>query len=228
MRKTVLITGATGNLGKDVVDYFLNLEYQIAAVSRPGHTLRDKQYLKFFAADLTDETDAKNCIRSVIDEFGEINAALLLAGGFAMGDFENTGQNELKKMFAINFETAFFTVNPVLTQMLQQENGGKIVLIGAKAALETATGISSVAYALSKSLLFKLSDLINEKGKENNVVSTVIAPSIINTSANRKAMPDADYSKWVNTQNLAEIMEFITSDKSDPIRNTVIKAYNNA
>ena len=228
MQKTIIITGATGNLGSDVVAYFLENDYRIAAISRPGHSTEDKKNLRYFEADLTNEDDTKKCINNVIKEFGEINTALLLAGGFAMGNLENTSKKDLDKMFAINFETAFFTVKPVLNQMMLQEQGGKIVLMGAKAALETETGINSIAYALSKSLLFKLSDFINEEGKDKNIVSTVIAPSIINTSANRKAMPDADFSKWVNTQNLAEIMEFITSEKSDSLRNTVIKAYNNS
>ena len=85
-----------------------------------------------------------------------------------------------------------------------------------------------VAYGLSKAMLFKLSEYMNAEAKGKNVVTTVIAPSTIDTEANRKSMPDTDPSKWVKPSALAEIMKFIISEKGLPLRETVLKVYNNA
>ena len=85
-----------------------------------------------------------------------------------------------------------------------------------------------VAYGLSKAMLFKLSEYMNAEAKGKNVVTTVIAPSTIDTEANRNSMPDADPAKWVKPSVLAEIMEFIVSEKGTPLRETVLKVYNNA
>ena len=85
-----------------------------------------------------------------------------------------------------------------------------------------------VAYALSKSLVFKLAELINAEAKGHNVTASVIVPSTIDTKPNRESMPKADPSNWVKAEQLADIMEFICSEKGQPIREGIYKVYNNA
>jgi short-subunit dehydrogenase len=85
-----------------------------------------------------------------------------------------------------------------------------------------------VAYALSKSLLFRLAEILNADAKGKDVVTSVVVPSTIDTSANRRDMADADFSKWVKPEQLAEIFYFICSNVAAPLRDPVWKVYNNA
>ena len=85
-----------------------------------------------------------------------------------------------------------------------------------------------IAYGLSKSLLLKLAEYLNEEAKGKNVTATVIVPSTLNTPANRKSMPDADASKWVDPEHLAGILEFVVSENAAPLRELVLKVYNNS
>ena len=110
-----------------------------------------------------------------------------------------------------------------------QGNGyGRLVFIGARPAINAAQGKNLVAYALSKSLLFKLEEFINEENKGTNVVASVVIPSTIDTEINRKSMPDADPENWVKPSEIAEVLEFICSEKGSVIREPIYKVYNNA
>jgi NAD(P)-dependent dehydrogenase (short-subunit alcohol dehydrogenase family) len=109
-----------------------------------------------------------------------------------------------------------------------EKNNGKIVFVGARPALQASAGKSLIAYGLSKSLLFKLAEYLNAEAKGKNVTVTVVAPSTIDTEINRKSMPDADFDKWVKPEALAEVLEFLISEKGNVLRETVLKVYNNA
>ncbi len=228
--KTIIITGADGNLGTTVTKTFLDEGYQvIATVSREAskEKVPDHPQLDVHAVDLTDEDATSAFIISVIEKYQTIDAALLLVGGFAVGDIEATSGADLKKMYALNFETAYYVARPLFAHM--KENGkGRIVFIGSRPALKPADGKAMVAYALSKSLLFNLAELMNQDAKKTNVVTTVVVPSTIDTPVNRDAMPGADPANWVKPQQLADIMKFICSDTADVLRETVLKVYNNA
>jgi short-subunit dehydrogenase len=109
-----------------------------------------------------------------------------------------------------------------------QNNYGRIVFIGSRPALKPADGRKMVSYALSKSLLFHLAEFINEDAKGKNITATVVVPSTLDTPANRKSMPNANPDNWVKTESLAEILEFVISEKGQPLREPVLKVYNNA
>ena len=94
--------------------------------------------------------------------------------------------------------------------------------------MSAAQGKGLVAYGLSKSLLFKLAEFLNEDAKGKNVTATVIVPSTLDTPLNRKSMPEVDPEIWVKPSALAEILEFVVNDKGSVLRETVLKVYNNA
>jgi NAD(P)-dependent dehydrogenase (short-subunit alcohol dehydrogenase family) len=148
-------------------------------------------------------------------------------GGYAPGSVQDTDGSALKKMYSLNFESAYFTARPAFAQMMAQ-GSGKIILIGARPALTADEGKKSLPYALSKSLIFKLADFLNAEGSGNNVTTTVIVPSIIDTPANRKSMPSADFSAWVKPAEIAEAISFVVSDKNSALRETVLKMYGRA
>ena len=89
-------------------------------------------------------------------------------------------------------------------------------------------GKGALAYSLTKSLLFRLAELLNATAKGKNVVASVVAPSTIDTAVNRKSMPDADFSAWVKPEDIATLLEFICSDEGNALREPVYKIYNNA
>ncbi len=222
--KTVLITGATGNLGKACVEKFLAEGYKVLAILSPGKNLGDDLHgVDIYEADLTNEASVEKII-SAITSTHKIEAALLLVGGFAIGNIHDTNSAGLQKMFSLNFDTAYFAVRPVFLHMMKQ-SAGRIVFVGARPALNPADGKTTIAYSLSKSLIFKLAELLNAEGASNNVVSHVIVPSIIDTPANRTSMPTANFSDWVKPEEIAETIFYLGSDKGSAIRDTVVKLF---
>jgi NAD(P)-dependent dehydrogenase (short-subunit alcohol dehydrogenase family) len=227
--KQILITGASGGLGKTVVEYFVEKNYQVVAAVRHEQStseLPPNKNLLVDVVDLSDPIAASAFINRCITHLGKIDAALLLAGGFASGDIQNTDINAIRKQFSTNFETAYNVVQPLFQHMLDNKYG-RIILIGSRPALEPKAGKDLIAYSLSKSLLFKLAEFLNAAAKGTNVTCTVMAPGTIDTAENRKAMPGADSSKWVSPQKIAAIIDFILSDNAEPLRETVLKLYSN-
>jgi NAD(P)-dependent dehydrogenase (short-subunit alcohol dehydrogenase family) len=228
--KTVIITGANGNLGSAVTKEFLDKGYRVVTTimnegmrqEMPSHT-----NLQVEVVNLSSENETAAFITTVINKYKKVDAVLMLVGGFAMGNIINTFMGDIQKQVSLNFETAYHVTRPVFQHMMESGNG-RLVFIGARPALEASQGKDLVAYGLSKSLLFKLAEYINEEAKGKNITATVVAPSTLDTPLNRKSMPDTDPAVWVKPAALAEILEFIVSDKSSPLREPVLKVYNNA
>lgn len=230
MQKTILITGANGNLGAATVKKFLDDGYKVIAVDQSGTHLgfaADHDDFELRSVDAGNEQLVHTFVEEVIELYGRIDGALLLVGGFAMGDITVTDGEALRKLYALNFETAWNFARPLFRHML--ENGyGRIVFMGARTSLVPEQGKNALAYALSKSLLFGLGQLLNAEAKGRNVVTSVIAPSTIDTLLNRQSMPDTDPSVWVKPSEIASLMEFICSDEGNALRESVYKIYNNA
>jgi NAD(P)-dependent dehydrogenase (short-subunit alcohol dehydrogenase family) len=229
-QKNVIITGAAGNLGKAAVTKFAAEGYRVIATVEPGRALGYDvpETVSVYPVDLQDETSAADFVAKITTTFTSIDAALLLVGGFGGGNISAVSGKDIRKLIALNFETAFFVARPAFGQMLKQENGGRIVLVGARAALEPDMGKNFIAYSLSKSLLFDFAELLNAEGASRKVVTSVIVPSTIDTPANRSQMPKADFSKWVLPEKIAEVLAFIASDKASAVSGTVLKVYGTA
>ena len=230
MQKTVMITGANGNLGTAVVKKFLEEEYKVIAVDTSANHLAfaiHNPAFELLNIDLSDESITEVVILEAIQKFKKIDAAIFLAGGFAMGNIKQTKASQIKEMISLNFDTAYHAARPVFEHMLQ--NGyGRIVFVGARPALKSEDGKNMIAYALSKSLLFKLAEILNETARGKNIVASVIVPSTIDTPANRTSIPKADPANWVSKEQIAETLSFICSDKGMALRESVFKLYNNA
>lgn len=225
--KTVIITGASGNLGKATVEKFIEQGYKVIATVTPGKTLgfQIKGDVETYDADLTDEKSVEAMIAQIIFKHKTIHAALLLVGGYAPGGIKETDGASIKKMFTLNFETAYYVARPVFQHMLQQAHGGRIVLVGARPALRAKDANKSLGYALSKSLVLKLAEVLNAAGSANNVTASVVIPSTIDTPVNRQAMPNADFTAWVKPEEIADAMAHICSSESNAWRETILKIY---
>ena len=101
-------------------------------------------------------------------------------------------------------------------------------MIGSRPGSDMHNSKGMVAYGMAKSLIFRLAELMNDEAKGHNVVTTVIVPSTIDTPQNRESMPDADFTKWVKAEAIADIIYLYCSDQTSVVRESVLKVYNNA
>ena len=175
--------------------------------------------------DLLNEENCQKFVDDVVEKQGGINVAVLTAGGFTMGNIDSTTTADIYKQYQLNFETAYNMARPLFIQMMKQ-NSGRIFLIGSRAGLDVSNAKGTIAYSLSKSLIFRLAEIMNAESKGKDVVTSVIVPSTIDTPQNRKSMPEADFSTWVTPEQIAGTIFFYSSDEAAAVREPVIKIYN--
>lgn len=226
MEQSVIVTGASGNLGSGVVKKLKAAGYRVlGTVGSPGSAeALQKEGIEATPLDLSDEEAVQQYIDAKEDG---VVAAVLTVGGFAAGGFCKTDGEALRRMYQLNFETSYFLVRALLP-IFEKKGGGQFVLVGSRPALEPEEGKDLIAYAFSKRLVFYLAELINVYGKGKNISASVIVPSTIDTPANRQAIPHADFSKWVTPEAIADTICFLLSDSGRQIREGVVKLYNEA
>lgn len=208
MKKTVLITGIQGNLGSAVANVFATAGYKVAGTVVPGENIRVanlQNETSVFTVDLRDESASAKMIDEIISANGSIHDAILTVGGFTMNAVVDADTDSIRQQFELNFITAYNVARPVFKHMLQQGNG-RIFLIGSRPGKDMKNGKGMAAYALSKSLLFNLAQLMNDEANGTDVFVSVVVPTTIDTPQNRAAMPDADFSTWVKAEAIAEAM----------------------
>lgn len=230
MSKVVIVTGASGNLGQAVVKKFLAEGYNVIGTilnNDPVSIDIDDPRFEKVVVNLMDEDNSQQFVDEVIKKHGSVDAAILTVGGFAMGKVAETKTSDIMKQYKLNFETAYNSARPVFVQMMKQ-NSGQIFIIGSRPGLDAKNGKGMVAYGLAKSLIFRLAELMNDEAKGHNVVTSVVVPSTIDTPQNRKAMPDADFDKWVKPEAIADVISFHCSDAAVVLREPVIKVYGNS
>jgi NAD(P)-dependent dehydrogenase (short-subunit alcohol dehydrogenase family) len=227
--KTVIVTGTTGNLGKAIIHKFLAEGHTvIGTTTKKTVTSFDGQPgFEAYAADLSKEDEVASMMAILLKKYPVIDAAVLTAGGFAMGKIAESGVNDLQQQYKLNFETTYIIARLIFQQMIQQKTG-RLFFTGSKPGLDMHAGKGMTGYALSKSLIFRLAELMNEEAKGTSVVTHVIVPSTIDTPQNRSSMPDADFSKWVKPESIADIVYEHCSPSFENLREPLIKIYNKA
>ncbi len=227
MKKTAIITGAAGNLGKAVVTKFIDEDYTVIGTVHKKSAANDSvnQPFEEVAIDLLNEASCQNFVQDVVEKQGKIDVAVLTAGGFTMGNVESTTTQDIYKQYQLNFETTYNVARFIFIKMMQQ-NSGRIFLIGSRQGLEASKGKGAIAYTLSKSLIFRLAEILNAEAKGKDVVTAVIVPSTIDTPENRKSMPEADFSNWVKPSEIADTIFFYSKEEANAIREPVIKIFN--
>ena len=228
--KTIIITGASGNMGQAVVKKFMTEGYRVVSTLAPndpaGIDIKGKD-LETAIVDLINEEDARQFVEFAAVKHGSIDAAVLTVGGFATGKITDTKTADVLKQYKLNFETAYNVARPVFLQMMKQ-GYGRIFLIGSKPGLDMKNSNGMVAYGLSKSLIFRLAELMNNEANGTNVVTSVVVPSTIDTPQNRKAMPDADFKKWVTPEAIASVIHFNCTEEATSIREPILKIFGDA
>jgi len=228
--KTAIVTGASGNLGQAVVNKFLKEGYNVIGTVIPNDLVPlhfDSDNFEKAVVDLMDEDDAKKFVDAVISKYETIDAVILTVGGFAMGSIADTSTADIMKQYKLNFATAYNVARPAFLQMMKQ-NSGRIFMIGSRPGLQSSFSNGMVAYGLAKSLLFRLTEMMNIEAKGKNIVASIVVPSTIDTPQNRESMPKADFNSWVSPEAIASIIYFHCTEEAAALRETVIKVYNNA
>ena len=230
MGNIAIVTGASGNMGQAVIKKFIDEGYKVIGTIIPNDPVpidfpEDK--LEKVVVDLMNEDDSEKFVSNIVAKYGSVDAAVLTVGGFAMGSIAETKTSDIAKQYKLNFETAYNAARPIFVQMLKQ-NSGRIFIIGSRPGLDAKSGKGMVAYGLAKSLIFRLAQLMNDEAKGKNVVTSVVVPSTIDTPQNRQAMPDADPSKWVKPEAIADAIYFYCTDAATVLREPIIKVYNNS
>jgi NAD(P)-dependent dehydrogenase (short-subunit alcohol dehydrogenase family) len=228
--KTAIVTGASGNLGQAVVKKLIDAGYRTLGTVIPNDPVSmdfPAEQFEKVVVDLTSEDDAQKFVDSVADKHKRIDVAILTVGGFAMGKIAETKTSDIQKQYRLNFETTYNMARPVFVRMIEQ-GSGRIFMIGSKPGLDSKNGKGMIAYSLTKSLIFRLAEFMNDEAKGKNIVTSVIVPSTIDTPQNRQSMPDAKHDTWVKPEKIADVILFYCDEASSVIREPVIKVYNNA
>lgn len=219
-RKVVIITGAAGNLGSTTARAFQEAGARMVLVGRRVDFFED-QYPDLVgspdcyvpsATDLTDPDQVERMAQEAVDQFGRIDVLVNTVGGYRAGDpVHETSVKTWDFMFNLNARTAFLASRAVVPHML--ENGaGKIINIGAKAAQSGRAKMA--AYIASKSAVIRLTESLGSELKDDNIQVNCILPGTIDTPENREKMPNADYSKWVKPEKIADVILFLASDEA--------------
>jgi NAD(P)-dependent dehydrogenase (short-subunit alcohol dehydrogenase family) len=222
MNRNIIVTGSTGNLGRQVVSKFKREGYKVIAIIEPGSGDELDEADDIYEVDVTKDIAAKEFAKEYALQYGEVECIALLVGGYAGGSIEKTSTQDLNKMITLNFFSAFNMVKYFLPVM-KMANHGSFLFVGARPALEKETGTGALAYALSKGLVMDLAEYTAKEVADTAIRSHVFVPSIIDTPQNRESMPDSDFAKWVNPADIAEAMHYAATNGA--LRNMTFKLY---
>lgn len=204
--KNILITGATGNLGKSVLEEFSDGAFTVnVAVRKPAENTGTESV---WCADLSNGEEVTHMISEIMDAQNDLSAVIHLVGGYQAGGLAETNLEDVNAMIKLNFGTAFNIVHSLLPHYIKS-GAGKFIFIGAKAAMDPGSASHNVAYATSKQMLVPFAQMINETYRKNNISAHVLLPGTLDTALNRSLMPDADFSKWTSTSKLSKTMREI-------------------
>jgi 3-oxoacyl-[acyl-carrier protein] reductase len=217
--KIVVITGAAGALGRVVADRALNDGATVATIDHgQNDILETPQHLQIGGVDLSNAAQASRAIADIAAKLGRIDALVNIAGAFKFETIADGDDASWETMHRLNLLTALNTSRAAIPH-LAASKAGRIVNIGAIGALEAGSGMGP--YAASKAGVHKLTESLAAELKGKVTVNAVL-PSTIDTPANRRDMPDADFSKWVTPDELASVILFLASDAASAVTGALV------
>ncbi len=232
--RVVLISGATGALGQAASRLFAGAGARLALTARSPEALDGlaealnlpADRLFTHPADVTDAASVDGLVRQTVTRLGQVDVLLHVAGGWRGGQtVAETALDDLDFLMALNFKSAFLLCRAVLPHLTAQ-GWGRIVAVGARTAVQP--GRRSGAYAASKAALIALVETIAAEVKGTGVTANVVLPSTIDTPANRRAMPKADFAKWVPPEQIAAAMLYLCSAEAAPVNGARLPLYGEA
>jgi NAD(P)-dependent dehydrogenase (short-subunit alcohol dehydrogenase family) len=233
--KVAIVTGATGWLGRVVAKALLAQGARVVSTYRGEEKLKElsdfvgnsRDMLVSIQTDVTDENSVQALFQQVISKHGHVDILMNIVGAFKGGDIVNTKVSDWDFMMNVNLKSAFLCCNAALPHMVKQ-NYGKIISVSSRTAVEKRYRVKDGAYAVSKAGIIVLTETIAEEFKKYGINVNCILPSTIDTPDNRRNFPDADFSKWVKPEQVAEVILFLVSDESKAISGASITVYGKA
>jgi NAD(P)-dependent dehydrogenase (short-subunit alcohol dehydrogenase family) len=224
--KVVLVAGGTGGLGKAVSRAFLEEDARVIVTYRnPAEfaALGTNSLLEGYAVDVTDESATGAFIDRVVAKYGRLDAMVNTVGGYDGGvKLWEMDTKVFDRMLALNLRSGLMLARAVIPAMLKAGRGA-IVNVASKAAFDHAAG--NAAYAASKAGAVAMMDSLAHELKGTGVRVNSILPDIIDTEANRKAMPRADFAKWPKPEDIARVILFLCSDEAKVIHGAALPVY---
>ena len=229
--QVVVITGAAGNLGAAAARAFYAAGANLALVVRHlekaegvfDEALTEGERVLYVTADLTDEQSVADCVAETVARYGRIDILVNVAGGFRMGAaVHKTPLQTWDFMVYLNARTVFLMSRAVIPHLLAQEKG-KIISVAARAGLEGKAKMAP--YVVSKSAVIRLTESMADELKDHNINVNCILPGTIDTPQNRKAMPKANFNKWVAPEALADVILFLASDAARAVQGAAVPVY---
>ena len=229
--QVVLVTGPAGNLGQAVVRKFIQYQARLILVDRhptriqemlPG--LEDSpDHLLISGVDLLHREDVLRAVDLGLNTFGRIDCLIHTAGGFQMGErISEITMDSFDYLIDLNVKSTLNITGAVIPSMVER-NYGKIVTIGARPAFEGKARMG--AYSASKAAVLRLTETMSAELKSQGINANCLIPGTIDTPQNRKALPDADPSRWVSPDSLAEVIHFLCSFGARDIHGAAIPVY---
>jgi len=221
-----VVTGGTGELGRAVASAFVTEGARVIATTRHAVDGGSHERLSIEAVDLVDEQSMLGLAELVRERYGRCDILACCAGGFAAGPPVAEAPLALwQRMLDLNATSCFLASRAFLPLMLEARRGS-IVLVGSKAALHPFKG--GVPYSVSKATVIALTQALAVEVRDQGVTVNCVLPSVIDTPANRAASPDADVSRWVTPEELAETITFLASSAARETSGAVIPVYGRA
>jgi NAD(P)-dependent dehydrogenase (short-subunit alcohol dehydrogenase family) len=234
--KVVIVTGATGALGRVATRALLEQDASVIAT----YSSREKpEELKQFVgghsnklmqiqSDVTDEASVQNLTQKAFEKHGNIDILLNIVGAHIGGtEVADLKVSDWDFMMNVNLKSAFLCCKAALPYMIRQDYG-KIINISARPAIEKRYRAKNCAYAVSKAGVLVLTETIAEEAKKYNLNVNCIVPSTIDTEANRRNMPDADFTKWVKPEDITKVIMCLISDESKVTSGAAVPVYGKA
>lgn len=226
--QVAVVTGAAGNLGSAVAELFYRAGADIALVDINFDRLTHPRWKKaknigMFETDLTDVNSVNNSVAAINKRFKKIDILTNIAGGFKMGPpVHETPVADWDFMLNMNTKSVFLMCRAVIPHMLKKKKG-KIVNVAARAAVEGKAKMAT--YCVSKAAVITLTESLAAEHKMNNINVNCIMPGTIDTPQNRADMPDANFSNWVPTTDLANEILHLCSEQAKGVTGAAVPVY---
>jgi len=225
--KIVLVTGANGGLGSSVTQAFLDAGATVIGTSR---NIRQSEFgsttFTAISADLSSDQGARKLIEQVLSKFGRLDILAHTVGGFAGGSaIADTDDATFQNMLEMNLYATFYLLRAAIPALRQSE-AGRVIAIGSRAAVDPGANVG--AYSASKAAMVSLIRTVALENQDVGMTANVILPGTIDTTANRKGMPKADFSKWVQSASIASLMLWLASEDGKDVNGAAIPVYGGA